>query len=351
MLRKKTQVLAAGLCAIICSTGFSSTVAKDYDQGHEINTEQMMAAYNAPARINVSETWDVYLTGSFIYWEAREKGLDFARLRSATPDTYRGKTVDMGFQYKPGFKVGMGIQMHKHDDWNIYAEYTRLDLSDHNSCNDNGSATLVALWLNDSTPTDSLSRAQATWKLNHNVVDVELGRPSYLGSRLVYAPFGSIRAFFIYQKLDAKYTNEKGIIRSNNKSEAWAVGPRLGLKAKWLLGDGFYMYGNPAASLAFQRSKFKIKQYSASAPATLIVDNHDHTGYLTPNYDLGVGFGWQRYFMDKAVHFDLVAGYDFHYFHYQNEMRHQRDLSDQFVDADAGNLAMHGLTVTVRFDF
>src|SRR5690349_12054416 len=41
---------------------------KSYEQGHELTASQMMAAYNAPARIDVRGAWDFYATGSFIYW-------------------------------------------------------------------------------------------------------------------------------------------------------------------------------------------------------------------------------------------------------------------------------------------
>jgi hypothetical protein len=66
--------------------------------------------------------------------------------------------------------------------------------------------------------------------------------------------------------------------------------------------------------------------------------------------ELGLGLGWGSYFAHNTWHFDLAATYDFHVFWGENVMRAFRDLVSN-VEGTPGNLFMHGLTLTTRFDF
>ena len=73
-----------GILAFI--SGYSND--NDYDecedykstfQGHAAPKDQMQKKYNHPARIDVKGSWDYYISGSYIYWQPREDGLELAR--------------------------------------------------------------------------------------------------------------------------------------------------------------------------------------------------------------------------------------------------------------------------------
>jgi hypothetical protein len=66
---------------------------------------------------------------------------------------------------------------------------------------------------------------------------------------------------------------------------------------------------------------------------------------------LSLGLGYGSYFWNNEWYFDLAVGYDFHYMWNQNMMRHLNDEGMDHLDTDAGNLMMHGLTVSVRLDY
>ena len=61
--------------------------------------DQMPAGYNKTARINVEGDWDLFLTGSFIYWQPMGKGLDLAYNAQTYP--LKGKTDNMDFDWQP----------------------------------------------------------------------------------------------------------------------------------------------------------------------------------------------------------------------------------------------------------
>ena len=157
-----------------------------------------------------------------------------------------------------------------------------------------------------------------------------------------------MKAYRLHQKLNTTYTEVSHTYTTSAKANSWAVGPRIALGTNWLLGSGFRIYGDTAASLVYQHIKADYSDYQD--------DTIDHyvtyrNGQITPNFDLGAGFGWGTYFADNGWHFDMILGYEFQYFWNQNWMRWLKDNEALFIDGDAGDLMFQGLTVGIRFDF
>ena len=87
-----------------------------------------VAAYNAPAAVQIAGKCcndSFFATASWIYWYASEDGLDLATTMAfdsgggtySPIDTKSGsKTVFQEFDYKSGFKVGLGSRCGG-DDW------------------------------------------------------------------------------------------------------------------------------------------------------------------------------------------------------------------------------------------
>ena len=336
--------------------------------------EPTTCAYNAPARVDIACGWDCWISGSFLYWQPRQKGLDVGY--HTYPSVINGVNVthsdpvNMDFDYHPAFKVGLGCSTDR-DDWTFFVEYTRFYSSDSHS-KDVASVfsdtnNLLSPWVYSDLyyrlllGYGEISYIKGDWKLHTNILDLEIGRPFYLGKKLVFAPFFGARGGWIDQKY--KFT---GTLRStqtetdtltiyaSNKSDSWLIGPRAGLDTKWLLGCGFRMFADMAAALFYQHFKTNVKQYiprQTNVTTALERRYKNKIGYLTPNIEIGVGFGYGTYFADSTWHFDLTAGYEFHYFWNQNMMRHLNDGAVYLTDGDAGDLMLHGLTITAKFDF
>src|SRR3990167_1267530 len=87
------------------------------------------AAYNAPARIDTKCPWDVWVDGSYLYWEAFQDNMEPVLLiesgstDAATFAALQGSLVNMDFQFKMGYKAGIGIAF-DHDHCDASAEYT-----------------------------------------------------------------------------------------------------------------------------------------------------------------------------------------------------------------------------------
>ena len=322
--------------------------------------EPCNCAYNAPARIDPACGWDMWVTGSFIYWQAKEKGLElgyeFNRKTSDTENVVKYDTLNMEFDYLPGFKVGAGFSMCR-DDWTLYLEYTRLNgkntFKKELATEDN---YLASSWDPASLGqflTPRFNSLSAKWKLDYNIFDLELGRPYYLGKKVIFKPHFGLRGGWIDQNYDIKEIySTTNVVYNWATQDSWVIGPRAGLVTDWIIGCDFRIFGNAAASLLYQ--DFDISKKTHSYDSDVLRTNfktQEKQSYITPNVELGLGLGYGSYFWNNEWYFDLAVGYDFHYIWNQNMMRHLNDELKNELDTDAGNLMMHGLTVSARLDF
>ena len=121
-----------------------------------------------------------------------------------------------------------------------------------------------------------------------------------------------------------------------------------------MLGKCFRLIGNASADVLYTDYNLRARQQQVAnslTTANWVVTEKD-VAYLRAHTDLEMGFGWGSYFNNNGWHFDLSATYGFQVFWDQNM---QRYFVDDVVAAASilpnGNLYVHGLTITARFDF
>lgn len=320
----------------------------------------LMPGYNQCSRIDVRCSWDVFATASFTYWQPVQDNMELGIVwdRTTNPSVFQGNVVNENFDYKPGFKVGLGMNF-DHDCWESLVEYTwfRGSHSQSTSLNTDGNDRLFPLW---TTPlSGSFFAGSQKWKLHMDILDWDLARSYYVGTKLTFRPFFAARAAWIRQNMDVDYTNSSiggGSVLVNKTSHSWGVGPRAGLQTNWMIGDGFRLFGNGAGDILFtQYTKLKTAQKSVTSAGVLsLADSVTQRKLNTvrPHLDLELGLGWGSYFDCNNWHVDFTAGYGFQVFFDQNMFRHfSDDVGIAVSNSPNGNLYMHGLTVTARLDF
>jgi len=231
-----------------------------FDQGYGVCENQFAKIYSAPARVDVNCNYcDMFLYANFLYWQAKEKGLDYAIFWSKdqphTPSFFEYNN----FKYKPGFKVGIGFFLPHYDNWDIDFNYTWLCLSENSS-----TVVKEGYYLMPPSLTDlSLRSAKTLWKLKYNIFNLEFGRSFYLGTKLTFRPNFGLIGGWIDQSLFSSYTllTDGSIVNSYTDQRTYLVGPKIGLNANYLLGLGFKAFGKGVFSLFYQNFKdsYKIK--------------------------------------------------------------------------------------------
>lgn len=333
------------------------------------------SAYNEPANFDLAPSaWEFWADASFTYWDAVQEGMDLAQASTILTATLLSSTnasvqLFQDTQYKPGFKVGLGMDLGR-DDWSGFAEYTwfRSTTSTGNQAAPADSRGGTGVWTIDNwiratsqvggAGTQAVTTLSSSWRLNMDLLDLGVTRPYYQGTHLVVAPFGAIRGQWIRQKLNITATSITAALAtlastSSSKSNSWAVGPRAGFNGKWHLGWGFRFEGDVASSLLF--TQYTSVKNSVSATVTGGQPGGSlYTDYncLRAGNDMNLGLGWGSYFDCRNYHLDLLATYDFQVFWNQNMMRKLVDsVSSSSTGASASNLYLHGLTLKAQFDF
>jgi hypothetical protein len=323
-----------------------------FEQGYELCNDQFPAAYNAAARFDVQCSWDFFLTGSFIYWHAGQDGMDLAF--SEDPVTGRplnDKIEIQTFEFKPGFKVGLGMDFN-HDNWVCALEYTWLHQQTHMS----KTAPSDKRWqMTDWFATNIVATSfSSKWRSHFDILDATLSRPFYRSRSITLTPFGGMRAAWIRQRLhiEAIYTPDSALPWiSHSRSHCWSAGPRAGLQAHWLLGAGFRMEGDFSGSLLFTRypnvDHYELDPDGVSHGSLYYEDNNT----FRPMTDMSIGLGWGSYFDRQNYHIDFLATYDFNVMWGQNMMGSLVNIYNGEGQFEADSLYLHGLTATARFDF
>jgi len=350
------------------------------EMSQKVTKAQMMPGYNAASRIDVRGSWDVYATASFVYWQLSQDNMEVAFLDEltnadyvASPGSIMGKESSMSFNFKPGFKVGLGLNLDL-DDWDLYAEYTRIhttnskSVSAETAADDSTAPVLATAGHPFIVPLNAYNTASEKWNCNLDFINWDMGRAFYVGTQLTFRPFYGVRGGFITQNTHNNYVNTsfsstgevRGVKDVYNRAHSWAVGPRVGVCTDWMLGAGFRFFGGVDGDLLYTRYKVQNKtNFLATHSDTPYLIGHsasyiskDIVRTVRSHVDLEGGFGWGSYFDNNNWHIDLSASYGFQVFFDQNMLStFANSTMAGSVERPAGNLYVQGLTATARFDF
>ena len=322
-------------------------------------TPVLNAAYNYPARMQTRCPWDINFDASFIYWQPVQENMELAVANTllVASTGISGNVVNMDFNYKPGFKVGMGGYF-DYDGWDLHGEYTWFHGNQKESTATGGSVVqLLPMWGNPgSNGNATYTSISEKWRLNMDIADLDLGRWYYVGTKLTFRPNFGARAAWIRQNVTVTNTNATTVNTVTGKSRSWAIGAKTGLDTNWDLGYGFRMFGNGEADLLFTKyTRLSSKSGHVASPVVTTADIHvkqKRVYAVKPHLDLELGFGWGTYLDCNNWYMDFSAGYGFQVFFDQNMFRH---FNDDIMDANStlpnGNLYVHGLTMTFKLDF
>lgn len=306
----------------------------------EIPREPTIAAYNSPARIDVCGSQDAYLTLSFIYWKL-EENIFVAKFKANGDDQNndRSKFSTMDYDFKPGFKVGLGYNF-EYDDWNAYIEYTRYHAT--NSVSRTSWAQFMEPVYNRVTSTTG-DELDFKLKIEYDFLNLDLSRWQYTGQKLLFKAFLGLHG----AKLDEDITSVFKINSLNIVNNAiytikqWFIGPRIGFFYKWNLINSFSLSGKGSTALLYQKfTKIFLRQDDLDTfPAVFptLITTEPKRSSVNGLFELMIGFEFDKYFYYNKYHFNCLAGYDLH------------GIASHLLPP--GWLALHGLTLSARLDF
>lgn len=314
---------------------------------------------------------DWFITGDYIYWTAREENLEFADLQlsqtsNATSSGGGNKTFHVGNKYESGFKAGLGTDF-CHDGWDLYAEYTWFETNNkkHTGTGFFSSTTGVTTpflnddyWfvedgaINSNNPplVGSADSASAKWRLNFNVVDLELGRNFYVSPRLILRPFYGLKGAWNKQHMNLVFAGVANVpvLTMHNRLKNWGIGIRGGMDTSWHFTRDFSIVGNMAFTGLWQ--EIKAKRFDTTLTGTVLsstVDMKETQYNVKPVIEWMLGLKWETGLSCDEYHLAITAAWEEQVWFGQNKFLRLPGTSS----GSGGDLSLQGLTVDVRFDF
>jgi hypothetical protein len=263
---RKTDVIRTLLSALVC-----------YAPGLSADTSSCYLPDCCPA----SFCEHVFIEGEFLYWRAYQGGLDGCISMENSDETtqngevisrFKGKKNDPHFQWRPGYRVGVGF------------------LSD--SCWD-----MAAYWTNfHSRAEGNRSCAQdQRWKLDFQVVDVLVGYKFCVQSCFTFRPFIGVRGAKIDQSVKALQSRAflSSHVGEHNKEQFSGVGPLFGIEGNVNLGYGFSLYADAATSILYGNYNVNLRKLDLfRGGASFSYLKQRLNGYQTV-FDAGIGIAFE----------------------------------------------------------
>jgi hypothetical protein len=301
-----------------------------------------------------------WIEGDLLFLQSNIGGLDYGLTSSSTTTITNGHVKEPHFGWDWGFRLGLGYKL-PYDKWDLFFNYAYIQGKASGSTHQSKGAIypqLVAPFTISLPAGETLyaTQAQANWKGNINIADIELGRNCFAGRWLDIRPFVGIRGLFVDQKYRVQYRGGTAVPVSDEDQVSidhhfWGVGMRMGFDSLWGLGAGWAVYGNGAASLL--SGHFDIRQdEKLNKSGTRKVNISDDMNNIIVAAELALGIQWDYLFSKDRYHFGVKFGWEFDLFFDQNQMiRFVSSTSPGSFSRSNEDLSFQGLTFGMRFDF
>ena len=296
----------------------------------------------------------------FFYWMAQNPGYTVAYEQQSTatsPNT--GSVVRLDSKWDPGFRLGTGWNSN-FDRWDLFFDWTWFQ--DHAKTTNNVSGATGKMGYYTTNPIDatgnSYGQVDGSWRLLHNVFDVELGRAFYLTKALSLRPHLGLRGGWLNQKFISKFTlpvtpSATTEYDYRGKNNYWGIGPRLGIHGQWhIAGSDWSILSKASAALLAGQTKAEVSDsHVVSGVATSDRFIEDEFAQLVPNVQIFLGIDWGTNLDCENYYLGINAGWETDI--YWNQYNVPSAITTFQAPLSGSNQAvtMEGVTLNIHFDF
>ena len=346
---------------------------------------------------------DISITVAGFYWTAHQDGMEFAINNAVRNDVAEASTtqevtnsverftnlvdaeyVSPSSKWDFGFRFGLAY-CNPCDGWDfgVYWTWFQPRAHKHIEAEESDCQVLLPLWSNFASTTGGTLFAtdiEAKWKLDLNIIDLELGRNFWTSKYLSVRPHIGLRVAFLDQDYNLEHRGGSfgpnptpvtliqnpvnDFVKMDNKF--YGVGVRGGLNTNWHLGCGWALYGESAASIVYGRFKVRhsetLRECDGNHEKIRVLDLDDSFRASRAMLDLGLGVQWMGMICDCKYGFLISLGWEQHLFFHQNQLWRTVRIGDPILPTTQnkgenvyhqrrGNLDTQGVTLRIKFDF
>ena len=306
---------------------------------------------------------------SLLAWHLFEGRTDFAIITENTPFTFnstQAKTARVNFDWGVGYRAGIGYNFFYDpsacSDWDIQFTYTYFYAS----------KTERASFVNDFPVSDGVvaidfppfisgqityDTGSSSRRIRFSSFDLDLARSFFVSRSVSFRPFIGLKGALIFQRLNAKYNDslQSPLDTQLAHNDFRGIGIKGGTDASLYFNSNWSIFDSFSGGLLF--GKFHLLsdltstdqvttglQISAGSLKTSI-------NRIVPEMQNTVGLSWESDIRDSHSHISLKLGYEFQYWWSQNQFVHYLDGLIYLFTRLNDDLAMHGVSFDLSFDF
>lgn len=325
---------------------------------------------NPPARPTQKCDWGAYISVDPFLLKPQENGLEFAaitqNLLGQSAISGRTKFKSPNFNWDWGFRLRLGANL-PHDAWDVYMTWSRLYTSAHRTISAGLNQFILPIYLSSQTNANTLFsggaprlalNAKDNWNLHFNELDLEVGRQFFVSKWLTVKPHAGFRGAWIHQRDKVRYFNfianpNADFATANMKCNFNGIGIVGGLDTQWGIGCGWSLFANYSTSLLY--GYFTINNNESGVSAGVTRNFYSASDFYHVNRfinDLMLGLRYDYMFCEDLYHVGIQVGWEQHLLFGQNQfIRFVDDGNPGLFVSNQGDLALHGFSLQVRFDF
>ncbi len=289
-----------------------------------------------------------------LYWYTSETA-DWSVVHAPSGNTEKVTFNTIGFDWNPGFRVGIGYNMH-HDGWDTQFYYTWFQARTTEHARGAADTVQMAFIGGKVSDVGYFDKGELKWNLRMNMFDWDLGRQFYVSKALILRPLIGLKGGWIKQSIHTEWEKHISILgipvpvsaEDNLKNNFWGVGPKGGINTKWIFAKShcaFYsLFGDFAASFMWGHWTFKDKYQDTLFTTVLNKSGRNRTlGAVVVQGFMGLGFDLN--FDKDRSHFAMKLGYEV------QDWFNQYQVFDNATGTQSKDLVFQGLTFDARLDF
>ncbi|MGD9367351.1 MAG: Lpg1974 family pore-forming outer membrane protein [Desulfobacteraceae bacterium] len=305
----------------------------------EQNEPQQLAVVKGSRKTKTSDDISIRLESSRIDLKPKIDALDYAMDDPNNMGEPNGALFRVEPEAESGYRYAVWVNMPKLP-FEIGIRDAQLDGTWHSGAADTGPGALWHTRMHPDSAIDSeITRADATYKLDYHVTDIEVRKHFQLFDSVDGAFLGGIRFARIQSEFYVDYVDGGNEARYNEKNKTSGFGPIIGVESGWQLPYGFRLEG--MLNLCFLHSD---TEFEANDDVAKISTEYDDE--LIPVFGYRLGMGWQRTAFDTWL-FRLGVGYEGEYWaDIYHENRFPDDVDEGIMISTEKNMVFQGLTYT-----
>lgn len=362
-------LLSTSVCYGACDP--ATRVAKLENEMDEVRMQTLFCNYGAKLASGYPSICSSNWTGSasLLIWQAYEGKTENALVDETTAFTlneHPAHTARVNFDWQVGYRIGIGYNFFYDtsacSDWDLEFTYTYYHAAkSENASFDNGSPVpggVIALEFppfiaGQITYGDSISKRRITF----STFDLDLGRSFFVTRNISFRPFAGLKGALIFQRLHVLYLHaiQDPLDEQIAHNDFRGVGIKGGIDTNFYFNSQWSLFDTFAGALLF--GKFHDKAALSSLDVTVsnlpiaVLTLKTSENRVVPQIQNILGLSWETNVRNDHSHLSLSVGYEFQYWWSQNQLYHFINGVDYLYTRHNDDLAVHGFSLDLKYDF